>query len=54
MSQSQSQIKPIKINPELFTIGSRKVKNRTLKNMKLSKIINYYKLEFTIKKNIII
>ena len=52
MSQSQSQIKPIKINPELFTITSQKVKNKTLKNSKpikpnklkndlLAKIKNY-------------
>ena len=52
MSQSQSQIKPIKINPELFTISSQKVKNKTLKNSKpikpnklkndlLAKIKNY-------------
>ena len=52
---SDSQLKPIKINPELFTLGARNVKNKTLKKTKtniqpnklkqnlLSKIKNYRK-----------
>ena len=52
---SDSQLKPIKINPELFTIGPRTVKNKTLKKTTtniqpnklkqnlLSKIKNYRK-----------
>ena len=52
---SNSQLKPIKINPELFTLGARNVKNKTLKKTKtniqpnklkknlLSKIKNYRK-----------
>ena len=33
---SEAQIKPIKINPELFTISPRNVKNKTLKKSKPS------------------
>ena len=52
---SDSQLKPIKINPELFTLGPRSVKNKTLKKTNtniqpnklkqnlLSKIKNYRK-----------
>ena len=52
---SDSQLKPIKINPELFTLGARNVKNKTLKKTNtniqpnklkqnlLSKIKNYRK-----------